>query len=93
MIRSKKTERGYVNKITKYLDKHLTEKHDIPYTYINIYPSNNTWLIRTPCSTRGMIIIKDGIIKDILLFDDNFCYDKKVFKGLDEFKGENIDLK
>ena len=96
MINSEKTNRGYVNKITKFLDDLFLsnyKKNNDYYTYINQYPSNNSWLIRTPSETRGILYISNGIIKDILIFEDNPCYKNTVYTKIKIFIGEPIDLK
>lgn len=96
MIKSKKDKRGYTNKLTKSLDKLFLDKYKKEkdyYTYINEYPSNNSWLIKTPLNTRGILYVNNGVIKDILIFDDNLCYKESVYKEIQSFIGETIDLK
>lgn len=93
MIISKKRSYGLVNEVTEYLDKYLIGNlHEYYYNYIYEEPSDNKWLIRVPGATRGNILIENGVIKHIELYDDSFCYRKEVLFNLDQFIGKSIDL-
>lgn len=96
MIQSKHIWIGIVNEITDYLDKYLLKCDDCDDYYRNyIYdkPIGNKWLIRVPGATRGNIEVEDGVIKNITLLEDSFCYRKEVLDNLPQFFGKEIDLK
>lgn len=99
IIRSEKTRRGYINAITEYLDRYLIGKTDRYYNYIEdnftkdeIFRGTFTCGIRTPGATRGSLVVKSGIIENIELFEDRFCYSREVLDNLNQFIGKAIDL-
>lgn len=95
MIKSKKNRQGYKNDITEYLDEYLIKCEgciDFYSNYIYDEPINGNWAIRVPGATRGHIKIEDGIIKEIKLYEDSFCYKREVLNNLDQFIGKSIDL-
>ena len=95
MIKSIKNWQGYRNEVTDYLDKYLIKCDGCSDFYSNyIYPNPqiNKWIIRVPGASRGNIEITGGIIKNITLYEDNFCYKKEVLNGLEQFIGKKIDL-
>lgn len=96
MIKSIKNWQGYKNIITDYLDKYLIKCDNCEGFYSNyIYtePINGKWAIRVPGATRGYIKIENGIIEEIELYEDSFCYSTSVYDELDKFIGMEIDLK
>lgn len=96
MIKSTKDRQGYRNEITDFLDKYLLddfcEYRDIYSNYIYDTSFNNRWLIRVPGATRGNILVEDGIIKSIEIYEDSFCYKREVLDHIDKFIGCKIDL-
>ena len=96
IITSVRNRKGYINGVTKFLDEYLIKCEnysDFYYNYICDEPFNDDWAIRVPGATRGHIKIKDGVITEIKLYEDSFCYDEKVYDNLDKFIGMKIDLK
>lgn len=95
MIKSEKNWQGYRNEVTNYLDRYLIKCEGYAKFFGNyIYPNpqGSHWIIRVPGASRGNIEIIDGVIKSITLYEDSFCYDKKVFDELNQFIGRKIDL-
>ena len=95
MIKSKKNWQGYRNEVTDYLDEYLIKcdgcaKFFGNYIYPN--PQDNHWIIRVPGASRGNLEIIDGVIKNITLYEDSFCYRKEVLDELKQFLGMEIDL-
>ena len=94
MIKSRKNWQGYRNEITDYLDRYLISEYlryfDGNYIYPN--PQGNIWIIRVPGASRGNIEIVEGIIKNITLYEDSFCYERDVLDNLNQFIGKKIDL-
>lgn len=98
MITTKKNNFGYFNEITQYLDKYLILDPEWSHTYIYEKPIGDTWLIRIPGATIGKLKIKNNIIEDINLYEDDCiyklrCYDKSVLENLNQFIGEKITFK
>lgn len=95
MIKSIKDQQGYKNQITVYLDEYLIKCEgcvDFYRNYIYDEPKDNKWAIRVPGATRGHIEVEGGIIKEIELYEDRFCYSKEVYDNLNKFIGMEIDL-
>ena len=95
MIKSKKNWQGYKNEITEYLDKYLIKCYgcrDFYSNYIYPNPQDNFWIIRVPGASRGNIEVVEGIIKNITLYEDSFCYERDVLDNLNQFIGKKIDL-
>lgn len=96
MIKSRRTRQGYRNEITDFLDKYLLddfcEFREIYSNYIYDEPFNNRWLIRVPGATRGNILVEDGIVKSIEIYEDSFCYKREVLDHINQFIGREIDL-
>ena len=95
MIKSTKIRRDYKSEITDYLDKHLIKCYgcsDFYSNYIYSEPVNGYWAIRVPGATRGHIKVEDGVVKEIKLYEDTFCYGESVFDELNKFVGRKIDL-
>lgn len=95
MITSIKNWQGYKNDITKYLDEYLIKCEgcrEFYSSYIYESPVNGNWAIRVPGATRGHINIDNGVIKEIELYKDRFCYTKDVYNNLNQFIGLEIDL-
>lgn len=95
MITNVKDKFGYKNEITRYLDNYLIDECDdfSSYcTYIYEKPRNNFWAIRVPGATRGHVEVDSNIIKNIVLYEDNYCYRKEVFNNLNQFIGKEVDF-
>lgn len=92
MIKSTKNRYGYINEVTHYLDKFLVFSSQQCSNYIYDSPANDRWLIRVPGATRGNILVKDGLIKEITLYEDSFCYRREVLDNINQFIGKKIDL-
>lgn len=95
MIVSTKNTFGYINEITKYLDKHLEKSYkseDLYCNYLFEKPYENYWTLRVPGATRGHIELNGNIIKDIVLYEDSFCYESKVLDSIKQFVGRKLDL-
>lgn len=95
MIESKKNWKGYKNKITEYLDRYLIKCEgcvDFYSNYIYDSPHGNLWIIRVPGASRGNIEIVNGIVTNITLYEDSFCYEREVLDDINQFIGEEIDL-
>lgn len=95
MIKSRRNWQGYRNEITDYLDEYLEHEmcRDFYSNYIYSTPNGNHWIIRVPGASRGNIEIIDGVIKNIILYEDSFCYKKEVLDNLHQFIGRRIDLR
>lgn len=101
MIKSIRNWQGYRNEITDYLDEFLLDGYargcDADSNYIYDRPvvksqRESYWGIRVPGATRGEMLIEDGIIKNIKLYEDTFCYKREVLDNIDKFYGKAIDL-
>lgn len=95
MIKSVKDRQGYKNQITDYLDDHLIKCEgcvDFYRNYIFDEPRDNKWAIRVPGATRGHIEVENGKVKEIVLYEDSFCYSQDVYNNLNIFIGMEIDL-
>lgn len=95
IVSEKKYSCAYVNDITRYLDRYLIRCNDCLDLYSNYIfnePVNGNWAIRVPGATRGHIKIEDGVVTEIKLYEDSFCYKKDVFDDLKKFIGMKIDL-
>lgn len=94
MITSERGTYGYVNDLTRHLDKYLVGTVTRRWcTYIYDDPCGDNWLLRVPGATRGYVTVVEGIITEVKLHEDSFCYKPEVLDTLNQFLGMKIKIK